>query len=236
MPDYIDHNLGLKHLIVPGGDLRASQVRENFGRISHATNHMVESSLEPESVNTRHLSTASKGGENAHWKVLFESTSGTDFAVSKSTSWAVQWQCTFGSLSSPVVPNVPLFIKVVLEVTDTSTSGLNARYHFKLQAITPTGGTLADISWRGMNSQQMSTTERSITLCPSDATGTNREERRQVILATPYIPGGAPTDELTSIDVALLTKGTNYAGSGLPSSASSLVITTSSIQILAIRA
>tara|TARA_R100000306_G_C4353897_1_gene131623 strand:+ start:330 stop:1055 length:726 start_codon:yes stop_codon:yes gene_type:complete len=240
MPSYFDHNLGLRHLIEPGDDMSATQVRENFGRIKHATNNMVEASIEPEAINTRHLSTENADeAVDGMWKsILFTSSKVSPHPITLANDVAygtVRWKCTFGTALAPVVPNVPLFITVVLLVNDIPSGSLDARYHFKLQAITPTGGTLADITWNGMKKGNASVTERSITLASSNGTTTaNGREYRHVVLSTPYIPAGAPSDDLTSLDLALLTKTTNYAGTGAASK-STMVLWQSAVTIMAIR-
>ena len=243
MPTTVEagHNLGLKHLIEPGGDLSATQFRQNIDRIKTAANNLVESSLEPGCINTRHLAMGKGATPDGMWKSIFHTDSDASgstvlpLTVANSTSWGVAWKCTFGGGGENSVPNAPLFITVRMKVQDTNSSLVNfPRYHFKLQAVAPTGGTLIDVTWTGRSGLSAST-ERSMTLVPSnDISTANGAAIRQIVLATPWEPYKHTTDPLTSMELALATKVTNYAGSG-SASGSTLIIQTADVRVVGIR-
>lgn len=235
------HNLGLKYLIEPGGDLSATQLRQNINRIKTTANSLVESSLEPGCINTRHLAVGKDAIPDGMWKTVFHTNSDASgstvlpLTIPNDTAWGVRWKCTFGGGGENSVPNVPLFITVRMKLQDTNSSLVNfPRYHFKLQAVAPTGGTLIDATWRGRTGASAST-ERSITLVPSnDITTSNGAAIQQIVLATPWEPYKHTTDPLTSMDLALATKVTNYAGSG-SASGSTLIISSADVRVIGIR-
>ena len=151
MPLLNNHNVGLRYLIKPGDDLSATKLRKNILRIRDAANNMVDASIEPGAINTRHLSdrtTPSKGSfTDGYWKDLYTDETDTDVSLSSlTTSYAEIWFSIFGGASVATVPNVPLFIEIHLEVRDrnqlSGTTNIDARYWFQMQVAVPNVATL----------------------------------------------------------------------------------------------
>lgn len=242
-----DHNVGLKHLIEPGGNLSAAEVRQNILRIRSAANTMVEASVEPEGINTRHLKSslvtakvaAPTLGEN--WKDLCWTSSTTVFSVETSATYAETWSCVFGTGLSGI-PNVPMFIEIHLEVKDRNhlsggTSPINARYWFLMKVSVPDTDPLTLPVLTGIGTTNTQPALRSITLAPNNGTNDNADyEQQQVVLVMPYIPDDAPSTDLTTLRVGLMTRTTNYAGDAAePAGLSTLDIVRSVVCVKAIR-
>jgi len=246
-PSSFDHNVGLRHLIEPGEDLNATKVRENFHRIQAAANGMVDASVEPGAINTRHLDdlTAVTGATvtDGYYKSFFYDSVTTDFAIPNS-SWSERWNCTFGDPTRDV-PNIPLFIEIFLEIEDMcwldgpGATAIDARYWFAMRVITPHSGTVALPEVRDSNLAYIQNPIRSITLSakneaqPSNDFYTGYMERQQLVLAAPYIPA-TPSADMTSLKVSLYTQTTDYAGTGA-AAASTAKIKRSTVVVRAIR-